>query len=91
MKGYAHMKIFRSNSEIAEIQDSQEIKKTIQSLEKMLEEIRHIINYRGTMLKNADKRLQEFQDTIYAMLIEENYPRKKKPRVQENNKNNTVF
>ena len=64
------MKIFRTKPEIVEIKDSQGVKKTIQSLENMLEEIRHIISHRGTMLRNADKKLQEFRDTMYAMLIE---------------------
>ena len=85
------MKTFRSKSEITEIKDSQEIQKTIQSFEKRLEEIRHIINCHGTMLKNAEKKLQEFQDTIYAMLIEENYSRKKKPRIWKNDEDNKGF
>lgn len=85
------MKILQSKSEIADIKDSQEIKKTIQSLENMLEEIRHIINHRGTMLKNADKKFQEFQDTMYAMLIEENYSRKKTPRVWKKDEENTLL
>jgi len=78
------MKIFRTKPEIAEIKDSQEIKKTIQSFENMLEEIRHIISHRGIMLKNADKKLQEFRDTMYAMLIEEDYSGKKNQRVRKN-------
>jgi hypothetical protein len=85
------MKIFRSKSEIADIKDSQEVNKTIQSLENMLDEIRHIINHRVTILKNADKKLQEFQDTIYAMLIEENYPRKKTPRIRKNDEENKLL
>ena len=91
MKGYQYMKIFRSKSEIAEIKDSQEIQKTIQSFENKLEEIRHIFRCRGTMLKNAEKKLQEFQDTIYAMLIEENYSRKKKSRIRKNDEDNKAF
>ena len=78
------MKLFRTKPELAEMKDLQEIKETIQTLEKMLGEIRHIIGHRRTMIKNADKKLQEFQDTIYAMLIEEEYPRKKSYRVQDN-------
>ena len=78
------MKLFRTHSEMAEIKDVQEIKNTIQTLEKMLEEIRHIIGYRRTLLKNADKKLQEFQDTMYAMIMEEDYPRRKNYRIREN-------
>ena len=77
---------------MAEIKDLQKINKTIQTLESMLGEIRHIIGHRRTMLKNADKKLQEFQDTMYAMLMEEEYPRKKKNyRVQKNEDENKLF
>jgi hypothetical protein len=85
------MKIFRSKSEIAKVKDSQEIQETIQSFENTLEEIRHIIRCRGTMFKNAEKKLQEFQDTIYAMLIEENYSRKKKSHIRKNDEDNKDF
>jgi uncharacterized coiled-coil protein SlyX len=73
---------------MAEIKDLQEIKNTIQTLENMLKEIRHIIGYRRTLLKNADKKLQEFQDTMYAMIMEEDYPRKKNYPVPENDDGN---
>lgn len=71
------MKILGTKPELADIKDSHEMQKTIQTLEMTLGEIRHIIGRQRTILKNADKKLQEFQDTMYAMLIEEEYPLKK--------------
>lgn len=72
------MKFFRTKSEMADVKDSKEIAQAIQRVEKSLEELRHTIGYRRTMLKNADKKLQEFQDTIYAMLIEAEYSPKRR-------------
>jgi hypothetical protein len=71
------MKIFRTEFDNEEMQEFNDFKEGIEALEAMLAEIRQIIGYRRTMLKNADKKLQEFQDTIYAMIMEEEYPRKK--------------
>lgn len=70
------MKIFRTKSEISDIKESQEVQQTIQYLEETVEEIRHLLGHQRTLLTNAEKKLQEFQDTIYAMLIEERYPPK---------------
>jgi hypothetical protein len=70
------MKIFQTDPDETR-QDFEEIRETLEILETMLREIRSTIGHRRTMLKNADKKLQEFQDTIYAMLMEEKYPRKK--------------
>lgn len=71
------MKLFRTTSEVERAKDIQETQKALQSFEDMLEEIRQIIGNRRTILKNADKKLQEFQDTMYAIIMEENYPTKK--------------
>ena len=79
------MNIFRTPSDMADIKDSQEIKNTMQALERLLEEIRHIIGYRRALLTNADKKLQEFQDTLYAMIMEDEYPSKKRYATHENN------
>ena len=78
------MHIFRIPSDMADMKDSQEIKNTMQTLEHLLEEIRHIIGYRRTLLTNADKKLQEFQDTLYAMIMEDEYPSKRHYVTQEN-------
>lgn len=85
------MKIFRTKSEIADVKNLQETQNTLKTLEKMLEEIRRIIGYRRTLLKNADKKLQEFQDTIYAMIIEEDYPKKKSSGIPENDDEDGTF
>lgn len=71
------MKIFQTEPEHEESQEILELRKKLESLETILRDLRHIIGHRRTMLKNADKKLQEFQDTIYAMLMEDEYPRKK--------------
>ncbi len=71
------MKIFQNEPENEKNQENQELKKKLDSFETILSELRHIIGYRRTMLKNADKTLQEFQDTMYAMLMEAEHPRKK--------------
>ncbi len=71
------MKIFRTEPENEEMQDFNEFTESIEALEAMLAEIRQSIGHRRTMLKNAEKKLQEFQDTIYAMIMEEEYPRRK--------------
>ena len=70
------MKIFQTDPDEIR-QDFEEIQETLETLEAMLQEIRTTVGHRRTMLKNADKKLQEFQDTIYAMLMEEKYPSKK--------------
>ena len=71
------MKIFHTEPENEETQDFKDFGEDIEALETMLAEIRQSIGHRRTMLKNAEKKLQEFQDTIYAMIMEEEYPRKK--------------
>lgn len=70
------MKIFRTDAENQEMESPEELQENIEILESMLKELRHIIGQRRTLLKNADKKLQEFQDTIYAMIMEEEYPQK---------------
>ena len=70
------MKIFRTDAENQETEAPEELQENIDILENMLKELRHIIGNRRTLLKNADKKLQEFQDTIYAMIMEEEYPKK---------------
>jgi hypothetical protein len=39
--------------------------------------MRTLLGERRTMLTNADKKLQQFQDSIYAVLIEEEHPSRK--------------
>jgi hypothetical protein len=62
------------------MKDSQDIQRKIRHLEETVGEIQHLLNQQGTLLKNTEKKLQEFQDTIYAMLIEERYPPKRRHR-----------
>ena len=50
------------------------------SLEEMLGDIRMLVDQRMTILTNANKKLQEFQDSIYAMLIEDEHPLRKSYR-----------
>lgn len=71
------MKIFHPESEQEPLQDAAELDEQFGILEQTLGELRQIVGQRRTMLKNAEKKLQEFQDSIYAMLIEDEYPRKR--------------
>ncbi len=71
------MKIPHTEPENEEIQELPELKSKLETLETMLVELRHIIGHRRTMLKNADKKLQEFQDMMNAMIMEEEYPKKR--------------
>ncbi len=70
------MKMFRSDSDQENRQNQDKFLEQFEALEKSVGELRQAIGYRRTLLKNAEKKLQEFQDTIYAILIEEEYPRK---------------
>lgn len=71
------MKIFHTDAENQEMESPEELQENFNILENMLKDLRQIIGHRRTLLRNADKKLQEFQDTIYAMLIEEEYPKKR--------------
>ena len=70
------MKIFRTDVEHENMSFPEDIHENMDILENMLREIRSIIGHRRTLLKNADKKLQEFQDTMSAMIMEEEYPKK---------------
>jgi hypothetical protein len=65
---------------MAELKDSQEIHKALEHLEEALEDIRTLMGQRMTILTNANKKLQEFQDSIYAMLIEDEHPSRRSHR-----------
>ncbi|GAK60244.1 hypothetical protein U27_00135 [Candidatus Vecturithrix granuli] len=71
------MKIFQTEAEHEDMNCPEEFQDKIDILENLLQEMRYIIGHRRTLLKNADKKLQEFQDTIYAMIMEEEYPKKR--------------
>lgn len=71
------MKIFQIEAEYEDMNCPEEFQDKIDILENLLQEMRYIIGHRRTLLKNADKKLQEFQDTIYAMIMEEEYPKKR--------------
>lgn len=77
------MKIFRTEAEYEDMNCPEEFQDKIDILENLLQEMRYIIGHRRTLLKNADKKLQEFQDTIYAMIMEEEYPKKRITPSQE--------
>ncbi len=57
--------------------NSREIAQKIQELEKRLGELSAVIGERRTMLSNAHKKLQQFQDSMYAVLMEEHHPSRK--------------
>ena len=65
---------------MAEMKDSQEIHKTLEHLEEKLADIRMVLGQHMTTLTNANKKLQEFQDSIYAMLIEDEHPSRRSYR-----------
>ena len=65
------------------MKNSQDIQQAIHHLEETVGEIQDLLNQQGTLLKNTEKKLQEFQDIIYAMLIEERYPPKRKYRYNQ--------
>ena len=80
------MKIFHPETEseqqqqqnAAEVDEqAAEVDEQFDALEQTLTELRHVVGRRRTMLKNAEKKLQEFQDSMYAMLIEDEFPRKR--------------
>ncbi len=71
------MKIFRTDAENENMSFPEEFHENMDGLETMVQEMRSIIGHRRSLLKNADKKLQEFQDTIYAMIMEEEYPKKR--------------
>ncbi|MCP4401154.1 MAG: hypothetical protein GY801_28135 [bacterium] len=71
------MKIFHPESEQAPLQNAAELDGRFDALEQTLGELRQLVGQRRTMLKNAEKKLQEFQDSMYAMLIEDEFPRKR--------------
>lgn len=85
------MNIFRSEPDPQhdEIKNSEILKENFEALENTIRELRQDLIHRRTMLKNVEKKLQEFQDTIYAMLIEEEYPRKKYFVIQDDDDDST--
>ena len=85
------MKIFRPDSEHDNMQQLKEFSESLEALESQLGELRQSVFHRRTMIKNAEKKLQEFQDTIYAMLMEEEYPRKKYVIIRDDDKDPPPF
>jgi len=70
------MKLFQSESEPDNMEQEYIVYEQFESFAQTVETLRHRIDQRQTLLKNAEKKLQEFQDSIYAMLIEESAPKK---------------
>ena len=71
------MKIFHPDSEQEQAQNEAEFDEQLDIFEQTVGELRQRVGQRRTMLKNAEKKLQEFQDSIYAMLIEDEFLRKR--------------
>lgn len=72
------MKISPSGSEREhDMQDAAETDEQFSALEQTLSDLRQVVGRRRTMLKDAEKKLQEFQDSIYALLIEDEFPEKR--------------
>jgi hypothetical protein len=72
------MKIFRSETVQEDNYIRHEFYEQLKALEDTLGECRQIVGQRRIMLHNAEKKLQEYQDSIYAMLIEEDNPKRKR-------------
>ena len=70
------MKLFHAESEKELVDDTPELHEQLDELEETVAALRQIVGQRRTMLQNADKKLQEFQDMMYAMLIEQDAPKR---------------
>ncbi|PID57711.1 hypothetical protein CSB45_05620 [candidate division KSB3 bacterium] len=65
------MKTFHAESE----QNIAELEERCETLERTVDELRRLVGRRRTMLKDAEKKVQEFQDSICAVLIEDDFSR----------------
>lgn len=74
------MNIFQNKVVMNEHTSSQDIEQKIEALEALLADMRVVIGERRTMLSNTDKKLQQFQDSIYAVLMEEDHPSRRTRR-----------
>ena len=74
------MKLFHSEPEQDDVEQEHTVEEYVEFLEHAIDALRHRVNQRQTLLNNAEKTLQEFQDSIYAMLIEESAPKKPSSR-----------
>lgn len=70
------MKLFHAEPEKELLDDAPELREQLNELEDTVAALRQIVGQRRTMLQNADKKLQEFQDMMYAMLIEQDAPKR---------------
>ena len=70
------MKLFHAEPEKELADDTPELHEQLNELEETVAALRQIVGQRRTMLQNADKKLQEFQDMMYAMLIEQDAPKR---------------
>ncbi len=70
------MKLFHAEPEKDDREQVQTVSENFERLEETVEALHHRVSQRRTLLKNAEKKIQEFQDSIYAMLIEEDAPKK---------------
>ena len=70
------MKLFHAEPEKELADDAPELREQLNELEETVAALRQIVGQRRTMLQNAEKKLQEFQDTMYAMLIEQDAPKR---------------
>ena len=74
---------------MADDNNPQEIEQKIQELEDIVGQMRAVIGERRTMLSNADKKLQQFQDSMYAVLMEDNRPSRKPHRAKPDDHDET--
>ncbi len=74
------MRVFQTepeHEERPEYPEHHDINTQLDSLEQRAEMLRRTIGQRRSMLKNAEKTLQQFQDTMYAVLMEDEHFRRK--------------
>jgi hypothetical protein len=71
------MTLFRKKTAMADENTSQDTLRKIQELEDMAGDMRAVIGARRTMVSNAGKILQQFQDSMYALLIEDEHSGRK--------------
>ena len=70
------MKLFHAEPEKDDVDDMPVLHAHLDDLEKTVTTLREIVGQRRAMLQQAEKTLQEFQDMIYAMLIEADAPKR---------------
>lgn len=86
---YARIRQHRKKAVMIDDNNSREIVQKIEELEGKLEELSAVIRERRTILSNAHKKLQQFQDSMYAVLMEEEHPSRKVRHTQNDSPDET--